>query len=78
MQVTKQFEKHTKALLLKVNTEKDFRSIMTATLTRVSWNMVNRDWPCFQNNGKYFLHMCEHIFMFCMEWKKILSLWTHF
>jgi hypothetical protein len=32
MQVTKQLKKHTKALLLKVNTEKDIRSIMTATL----------------------------------------------
>jgi len=33
MHVTKQFKKHTKTSLLKVNTENDFRSIATTTLT---------------------------------------------
>jgi hypothetical protein len=53
MQVTEQIKKHTKALLLKENTEKDIRSIMTATLTcllehgQQGLTMFSEQWKIF-------------------------------
>ena len=69
MHVTKQFKRHTKASLLKANTENEFRSIMAVTLIRLLEH-GQQDWPCFQNNGKYFLHWCEHFLYLVQNGRK--------